>query len=146
MTIDEALIIIKKYNACDNESPKNCLDMICKECEHNFDDEEFRKVFQEIESWLEELKFVRQWKADVMEDFCKYDASSIDEVYKYGIARGRKETIDEIFDKADEMQKEQIELLSKSGRRNGKTYAKYMATYLGHIKASCERLKEKNDE
>lgn len=28
----------------------------------------------------EELDFLRKWKADVMEEFCRYDASSVEEI------------------------------------------------------------------
>ena len=35
---------------------------------------------KQISEWLEELKFIRQWKADIMESFCKYDASSFEEI------------------------------------------------------------------
>ena len=35
---------------------------------------------KQISEWLEELKFIRQWKADIMESFCKYDASSSEEI------------------------------------------------------------------
>ena len=33
---------------------------------------------------LEELKFIRQWKSDIMDEFCKYDCNSLEEVYKSG--------------------------------------------------------------
>ena len=29
---------------------------------------------------LEELKFIRQWKSDIMDSFCKYDVSSFEEL------------------------------------------------------------------
>lgn len=33
---------------------------------------------------LEDYKHIKQWKSDVMDDFCKYDCNSIEEVYKSG--------------------------------------------------------------
>lgn len=33
---------------------------------------------------LEDYKYVKQWKSDVMDDFCKYDCNSLEEVYKSG--------------------------------------------------------------
>lgn len=49
------------------------------------------KYHEQIAEWLEGLKSIRQWKTAVIEDFCKYDANSIDEVYRKGIKRGRME-------------------------------------------------------
>ena len=37
---------------------------------------------EQIAEWLEELKFIRRWKSYIVEDFCKYDASSIDEIVR----------------------------------------------------------------
>ena len=34
---------------------------------------------EQIAEWLEELKFLRQWKSDVMDEFCKYDCNSVEE-------------------------------------------------------------------
>ena len=33
---------------------------------------------------LEDYKHIKQWKSDVMDNFCKYDCNSIEEVYKSG--------------------------------------------------------------
>ena len=33
---------------------------------------------ERLAEWLEELKFIRQWKSDVMDDFCRYDVSSFE--------------------------------------------------------------------
>ena len=35
---------------------------------------------ERLAEWLEELKFIRQWKSDVMDDFCRYDVSSFEEL------------------------------------------------------------------
>ena len=43
-------------------------------------DIEWAERNEQLAEWLEELKFVRRWKADVMESFCKYDASSFEEI------------------------------------------------------------------
>ena len=34
----------------------------------------------QLAEWLEELKFLKQWKSDIMDSFCKYDASSFEEL------------------------------------------------------------------
>ena len=33
---------------------------------------------------LEDYKHIKQWKSDIMDEFCKYDCNSIEEVYKSG--------------------------------------------------------------
>ena len=49
---------------------------------------------KQLAEWLEELKFIRQWKADIMESFCKYDASSFEEI----VHNTRNKAIDEFLD------------------------------------------------
>ena len=39
---------------------------------------------EQLAEWLEELKFIRQWKSDVMDEFCKYDCNSVEEALHYG--------------------------------------------------------------
>ena len=41
------------------------------------------KEDEQIAEWLEELKFLRQWKSDVMDEFCKYDCNSVEEAWHY---------------------------------------------------------------
>ena len=36
---------------------------------------------KKLAEWLEELKFLRQWKSDVMDEFCKYDCNSVEEAW-----------------------------------------------------------------
>ena len=45
---------------------------------------------QQLAEWLEELKFLKQWKSDFMDGFCKYDVSSFEEL----IANARNKAID----------------------------------------------------
>lgn len=40
---------------------------------------------------LEDYKYVKQWKSDVMDDFCKYDASSFEEL----VTNARNKAIDD---------------------------------------------------
>ena len=35
---------------------------------------------EQLAEWLEELKFLKQWKSDIMDEFCKYDVSSFEEL------------------------------------------------------------------
>ena len=38
------------------------------------------RYHERIAEWLEELKFIRQWKSDIMDEFCKHDVSSFEEL------------------------------------------------------------------
>ena len=42
------------------------------------------KYHEQLAEWLEELKFLRQWKSDVMNEFCKYDCNSVGEAIHNG--------------------------------------------------------------
>ena len=46
---------------------------------------------EQLAEWLEELKFLKQWKSDVMDGFCKYDVSSFEEL----VANARNKAIDD---------------------------------------------------
>ena len=49
------------------------------------------KYHEQIAVWLEELKFIRQWKSDIMDSFCKYDVSSFEEL----VTNARNKAIDD---------------------------------------------------
>ena len=40
----------------------------------------YREYKAKVQEYEAELKFLKQWKEDVMEGFCKYDASSVEEI------------------------------------------------------------------
>ena len=42
------------------------------------------KEHEQLAEWMEELKFLRQWKSDVMDEFCKYDCNSVEEARNNG--------------------------------------------------------------
>lgn len=46
---------------------------------------------EQLAAWLEELKFLRQWKSDIMDSFCKYDVNSFEEL----ITNTRNKAIDD---------------------------------------------------
>ena len=56
------------------------------------------QVFVEIKQALEELKAIKQWKSDVMEGFCKYDASSFEEIVFNARAKAIDEFVEKIYD------------------------------------------------
>lgn len=49
------------------------------------------KEEEQLAEWLEELKFLKQWKSDIMDEFCRYDVSSFEEL----IANARNKAIDD---------------------------------------------------
>ena len=71
MTLDEAIALLKFNN-------KHIADL-------KNDD------LQQIAEWLEELKFLKQWKSDIMDNFCKYDVNSFEEL----VTNTRNKAIDD---------------------------------------------------
>ena len=53
------------------------------------------KYHEHLAEWLEELKFLKQWKSDIMDSFCKYDASSFEEL----VTNARNKAIDDYMNK-----------------------------------------------
>ena len=66
-------------------------------CHANPDDEkldgciERGKYHDQLADWLEELKFLRQWKSDIMDSFCNYDVNSFEEL----VTNTRNKAIDD---------------------------------------------------
>lgn len=90
MTLDEAIahareVAEEQRKACDLswvwDNPDNI-----KKC---------AKEHDQLAEWLEELKFLKQWKSGIMDSFCKYDASSFEEL----IANARNKAIDDYMNK-----------------------------------------------
>ena len=88
MTLDEAIahareVAEEQRKACDLswvwDNPDNI-----KKCAEEHD---------QLAEWLEELKFLKQWKSDIMDSFCKYDVSSFEEL----IANARNKAIDDFL-------------------------------------------------
>ena len=74
MTIDEAIVKCKEITNTDANCPAHC-NISCDKC--------VQESLQ-LTEWLEELKFLRQWKSDVMDEFCKYDCNSVEEAMHNG--------------------------------------------------------------
>ena len=53
------------------------------------------KYHEQLAGWLEDYKHIKQWKSDVMDDFCRYDASSFEEL----VANARNKAIDDFTKK-----------------------------------------------
>ena len=41
--------------------------------------EVWAEEYEQLAEWLEELKFLKRWKSDVMDEFCKFDCNSVEE-------------------------------------------------------------------
>ena len=136
MTIDE---MINKLNA-EREQQEDTIKYLKyhKEDEHYITPhKEAISDCEQLAEWLEELKAIRQWKADVMESFCKYDVSSFEEL----IDNARAKAIDEFAERLhnlcgfeiedyqypyllDESRIDEIaKQLKASGKHNNKCYA-----------------------
>ena len=94
MTLDEAIIHAREVaseqkrrsGACvqnDSECDKFSTCLKCAE-EHD-----------QIAEWLEDYKHIKQWKSDIMEEFCKYDVSSFEEL----VTNTRNKAIDDFVTK-----------------------------------------------
>ena len=75
MTLDEAIEQFKYDAEC------NRADLDLSYAEDN----------EQIAEWLEELKFLKQWKSDIMDSFCKYDVNSFEEL----VTNTRNKAIDD---------------------------------------------------
>ena len=60
---------------------------------------EVAEEHEQIAEWLEDYKHIKQWKSDVMDDFCRYDVNSFEEL----AANARNKAIDDFVRLADTM-------------------------------------------
>ena len=87
MTLDEAI----EY---EKESLQHCKRMLEEIYEDNLENKILKfevKQHEHLAEWLEDYKHIKQWKSDIMDSFCKYDASSFEEL----IANARNKAIDD---------------------------------------------------
>ena len=75
MTLDEAIEQFKYDAEC------NRADLDLSYAEDN----------EQVAEWLEDYKHIKQWKSDIMEDFCKYDVDSFEEL----VTNTRNKAIDD---------------------------------------------------
>ena len=85
MTLDEAIAHAREVASRKFDDRVHCIR--CAE-EH-----------EQIAEWLEDYKHIKQWKSDVMDDFCRYDASSFEEL----VANARSKAIDDFVRLANTM-------------------------------------------
>ena len=91
MTLDEAI----EY---EKESLQHCKRMLEEIYEDNLENKILKfevKQHEHLAEWLEDYKHIKQWKSDVMDGFCKYDASSFEEL----VTNVRNKAIDDYMNK-----------------------------------------------
>ena len=94
LSIDEAIAHAREV-AKDNRSICTVTDKGC---------DKFSKCLQcaeeheQLAEWLEDYKRVKKWKDEIMEEFCRYDASSIEELMQ----RARNKAIDDFVNACKE--------------------------------------------
>ena len=53
------------------------------------------RYHEQVAKWLEDYKHIKQWKSDIVEDFCRYDVNSFEEL----VANTRNKAIDDYMNK-----------------------------------------------
>ena len=89
MTIDEAIAVVKIERECVIRA--DVCDRKCEKCDLLQDSTELTDMYEQLAEWLEELKFLKQRKSDIMDSFCKYDVSSFEEL----VTNTRNKAIDD---------------------------------------------------
>lgn len=133
MTLDEAILHAREV-AERNRRAKSF------EPEDNIDDDikvnclNCATQHERLAEWLEELKFIRQWKSDIMDEFCKYDVSSFEEL----VTNARNKAINDFVKKISESNKGHW----RSTRyEHGEVVSETMSYDIGTIRLIAEQLK-----
>ena len=93
MTLDEAIAHEKKL------AEENYMQGML--CHANPNDDELDgyiengRYHEQVAKWLEDYKHIKQWKSDIMDEFCKYDVSSFEEL----VTNTRNKAIDDFVTK-----------------------------------------------
>ena len=91
MTLDEAI----EY---EKESLQHCKRMLEEIYEDNLENKILKfevKQHEHLVEWLEDYKHIKQWKSDIMDEFCKYDVSSFEEL----VTNARNKAIDDYMNR-----------------------------------------------
>ena len=132
MTLDEAIA-----HAREVAKEKHVEAMLCHA---NPDDEkldgciERGKYHDQLADWLEELKFLRQWKSDIMDSFCNYDVNSFEEL----VTNARNKAIDDFVKKISESNQGHWRV---TRYEHGEAVSETMSYDIGTIRLIAEQLK-----
>ena len=96
MTLDEAITHAREEAKEQRSHIGHWNEEYSKKCEV------WAEEYEQLAEWLEELKFLRQWKSDVMDSFCRYDVSSFEEL----VTNARNKAIDDFATKICEVLEE----------------------------------------
>ena len=102
MTIDEAITRAREVAEIHRNNDKLNKTLGKSSPYYNTDCIKCAEEHDQIAEWLEELKFLKQWKSDIMDSFCKYDVSSFEEL----IANAKNKAIDDFATKICEILEE----------------------------------------
>ena len=125
MTLDEAI----EY---EKESLQHCKRMLEEIYEDNLENKILKfevKQHDQLAEWLEDYKHIKQWKSDIMEEFCRYDVSSFEEL----VTNARNKAIDDFV-------KEICKMIVQS--ENNGNYRFYAVEIKQAIADLAEQLKE----
>ena len=95
MTLDEAILHAREVAERNRAQYKNC-PADRRDIEHQTC-EQCAKEHEQLAEWLEDYKHIKQWKSDVMDDFCRYDVSSFEEL----VTNIRNKAIDDFVNRID---------------------------------------------
>ena len=102
ISIDEAIAKYKEIANTDANCPAHC-NISCDKCVQES---------KQLAEWLEDYKHIKQWKSDVIDSFCKYDASSLEEL----VTNVRNKAIDDFANGISECLG--VENATKYGNKN----------------------------
>lgn len=89
---------------------------------------------EQLAEWLEELKFIRQWKSDIMDEFCKHDVSSFEEL----VTNARNKAIDDFVKKISESNQGHWRV---TRYEHGEAVSETMSYDIGTIELIAKQLK-----
>ena len=133
MTLDEAILHAREVaernrRAMSFEPEDNIDDDIKENCLN------CATQHEQLAEWLEELKFIRQWKSDIMDEFCKYDVSSFEEL----VTNARNKAINDFVKKISESNKGHWQ---STRYEHGEVVSETMSYDIGTIRLIAEQLK-----
>ena len=118
MTLDEAIEQFKYDAEC------NRADLDLSYAEDN----------DQVAEWLEDYKHIKQWKSDIMDEFCKYDVSSFEEL----VTNARNKAIDDFVKKISESNQGHWRV---TRYEHGEAVSETMSYDIGTIRLIAEQLK-----
>ena len=130
MTLDEAI----EY---EKESLQHCKRMLEEIYEDNLENKILKfevKQHEHLVEWLEDYKHIKQWKSDIMDEFCKYDVSSFEEL----VTNARNKAIDDFVKKISESNQGHWRV---TRYEHGEAVSETMSYDIGTIRLIAEQLK-----